>query len=142
MGQNMIAFKIGAKAIDLDVWGPPERLSAVTLAGEPIMHGKNLYSANGGQILSGIYEVTKGRFKVIYPFHEHATVLDGEVTLTDEAGNSVTYGPGDSWFCHQGEVVTWDVKDRLRKTFFVVTSDRFVTVAAEPTRPSSYQVAG
>ena len=40
-------------------------------------------------MLSGIYEVTKGKFKVIYPFHEHATVLDGEVTLTDEAGNSV-----------------------------------------------------
>ena len=103
------------------------------------MHGKNLYSSNGGQVLSGIYEVTKGRFKVIYPFHEHATVLDGEVTISDEA---VTYGPGDSWFCHQGEVVTWDVKDHLRKTFFVVTVDRFVTVAAQPSEPSRYQIAG
>ncbi|MBN9237740.1 MULTISPECIES: cupin domain-containing protein [Phyllobacteriaceae] len=138
----MIAFKLGAEAIGLDVWGPPENLSAVTLEGKPVMHGKNLYSSNGGQVLSGIYEVTKGRFKVIYPFHEHATVLDGEVTISDEAGNSVTYGPGDSWFCHQGEVVTWDVKDHLRKTFFVVTVDRFVTVAAQPSEPSRYQIAG
>ena len=138
----MIAFKIGTPTVTLDVWGPPERLSAVTLEGEPIMHGINLYTSANGQVLSGIYEVTKGKFKVIYPFHEHATVLDGEVTLTDEAGNSVTYGPGDSWFCHQGEVVTWDVKDRLRKTFFVVNANQFVTVSPLPIEPSRYRMAG
>jgi uncharacterized protein len=138
----VIAYKLKSDPISLDVWGPPERLSAVTLDGSPLMHGKNLYSSGNGQILSGIYEVTKGRFKVIYPFHEHATVLAGEVTLTDEAGNSVTYGPGDSWFCHQGEVVTWDVKERLRKTFFVVTADRFVTIVAQNFEQSHYQVVG
>ncbi|MDB5553522.1 MAG: protein of unknown function cupin 3 [Rhizobium sp.] len=138
----MIAFKLGTQAVELDVWGPPERLSAVTLEGEPVMHGTNLYSSANGQVLSGIYEVTKGRFKVIYPFHEHATVLDGEVTLTDEAGNSVTYGPGDSWFCHQGEVVTWDVKEKLRKTFFVVNANQFVTVSSLPVEPSAFRMAG
>jgi uncharacterized cupin superfamily protein len=138
----MIAFKLASNPVALDVWGPPEKLSAVTLEGAPVMHGTNLYSSAGGQILSGIYEVTKGKFKVIYPFHEHATVLDGEVTLTDEEGNSVTYGPGDSWFCHQGEVVTWDVKERLRKTFFVVTANQFVTVTAQPIEPSIHQLAG
>ena len=138
----MIAFKLGTQAVALDVWGPPERLSAVTLEGEPVMHGTNLYTSANGQVLSGIYEVTKGKFKVIYPFHEHATVLDGEVTLTDEAGNSVTYGPGDSWFCHQGEVVTWDVKEKLRKTFFVVSANQFVTVAPLPVEPSEFRMAG
>ncbi len=61
-------------------------------------------------ISSGIYEVTQGRFKVIGPFHEHATVLAGEVELSDEDGHAAVFGPGDSWFCHQGEVITWEVR--------------------------------
>lgn len=138
----MISYKIDAKNIDLDVWGPPEELAAVTLEGEPIMHGTNLYESRSGQVLSGIYEVTKGKFKVVYPFHEHATVLEGEVTLTDKEGNSVTYGPGDSWFCHQGEVITWEVNERLRKTFFVVTVDQFGAVPAERIVPSISRVVG
>ncbi len=139
----MIAFKLNEERIDLDVWGPPEKLSAVTLEGDPIMYGKPLYGTGEGPITDGVYEVTKGKFKVIYPFHEHATVLEGEVTLSDEAGNSVTYGPGDSWFCHQGEVITWDVKsERLRKTFFVVTADRFVAVAPNKFEDSDFRVVG
>ena len=138
----MISFKLDADAIELDVWGPPEELAAVTLEGEPIMYGIKLYNSGNGQILSGIYEVTKGKFKVIYPFHEHATVLSGKVTLTDKEGNSVTYGPGDSWFCHQGEVVTWDVKDRLRKTFFVVTVDQFGSIPPERIVQSVSRVVG
>jgi uncharacterized cupin superfamily protein len=139
----MIAFKLDGEPLKLDVWGPPERLSAVTLQGTPIMHGMNLYTSGGGSISAGIYEVTRGKFKVIYPFHEHATVLDGEVVLSDEAGNSATYGPGDGWFCHQGEVITWDVKsERLRKCFFVVTADRFVTVAPTKFGESPFRVVG
>ena len=96
-----------------------------------------------GRFRLGFYEVTRGKFKVIYPFHEHATVLEGEVTLSDENGNSVTYGPGDSWFCHQGEVITWNVRsERLRKAFFVVTADRFVTVAPAKFEESESRVVG
>ncbi len=139
----MIAFKLDGEKIDLDVLGPPERLSAVTLEGTPIMYAKSLYGTGETPVTAGIYEVTKGKFKVIYPFHEHATVLEGEVTLSDEAGNSVTYGPGDSWFCHQGEVITWDVKsERLRKSFFVVTADRFVVMAPNRFEDSKFEVVG
>ena len=139
----MIAFKLDGERIDLDVWGPPENLSAVTLEGTPIMHGRALFGDGEGPVSTGIYEVTRGRFKVIYPFHEHATVLEGEVVLSDENGNSATYGPGDSWFCHQGEVITWDVRsERLRKAFFVVTQDRFVSLTPGPAVASSFQVVG
>lgn len=115
----MIAYKLGTEPIDLEVWGPPENLSAVTVSGEPIMHGITLFrAASGAQ--TGVYEVTKGVFTIVYPFHEHATVLSGELEVTDRDGNSTIFGPGDSWFCHRGEVVTWNVlSDRLRKSFFV-----------------------
>jgi uncharacterized cupin superfamily protein len=137
----MIAYKLqGAAKPELEVWGPPERLSAVTLEGAPVMHGTFLYGSGEAALTSGIYEVTKGKFKVIYPFHEHATVLEGEVVLSDEEGNSVRYGPGDSWFCHQGEVITWDVQtDRLRKTFFVVTIDQGVSVRRQAIEPSGFR---
>jgi uncharacterized cupin superfamily protein len=136
----VIAYKIhGQTKPDLDVWGPPERLSAVTLEGAPVMHGTFLYGSAESVLTSGIYEVTRGKFKVIYPFHEHATVLEGEVILSDEEGNSVQYGPGDSWFCHQGEVITWDVRtERLRKAFFVVTVDPSVSIKRPAIEPSGF----
>ena len=59
----MISFKLDADAIELDEWGPPEELAAVTLEGKPIMYGIKLYNSGNGQILSGIYEVTKGRIQ-------------------------------------------------------------------------------
>lgn len=135
----MIAFKLGRERADLEVWGPPENLSAVTLEGNPMMHGVHLYGGANEVISSGIYEVTKGKFKVVYPFHEHATVVAGEVLLSDEQGNSVLYTPGDSWFCHQGEVITWDVKsDRLRKAFLVVTMPVHFAVTGIPVGPSEF----
>lgn len=139
----MIAFKASEPKQSLDVWGPPERLAAVTLEGAPIMHGVHLYGSGEEPLSSGIYEVTKGKFKVVYPFHEHATVLDGEVILSDEEGHSVLYGPGDSWFCHQGEVITWDVQtETLRKSFFVVNAPTHFTVAGSPVKSSGFAKVG
>ena len=44
----MISFKLNADAIELDEWGPPEELAAVTLEGEPIMYGIKLYNSGNG----------------------------------------------------------------------------------------------
>ncbi|WP_434390743.1 cupin domain-containing protein [Melittangium boletus] len=68
---------------------------------------------------SGIFEATAGKVEIVFPFTEHATILEGEVTLTDETGTTRTLGPGDSYFIRQGERILWDVKTpRLRKSFF------------------------
>ena len=62
---------------------------------------------------------TRGKVEVTFPFSEHATILEGEVILTDESGQTHTYRPGDSYFIKQGQVVIWDVKgERVIKSFF------------------------
>ncbi|MEP7351571.1 MAG: cupin domain-containing protein, partial [Sphingorhabdus sp.] len=54
--------------------------------------------------------------RMTYPFNEHAVVVEGSLTLTDEGtGEATTYGPGDGWFVEQGTTVLW-----------VIHSDRFV----------------
>ena len=73
-------------------------------------------------LASGIFEATPGKVEILFPFSEHATILEGEVTLTDEAGHTRTLKPGDSYFIRQGERILWDVKTpRLRKAFFNIT---------------------
>src|SRR5262245_35035029 len=36
-----------------------------------------------GNVTSGIFQATKGKVRIVFPFTEHATVIDGNVTLTD-----------------------------------------------------------
>ena len=59
--------------------------------------------------------------EVTFPFTEHATILQGEVTITDSTGQSHLYKAGDSYFIRQGQVIIWDVKDKqVIKSFFNV----------------------
>ena len=68
---------------------------------------------------AGVFEASAGKVSILFPFSEHATILEGEVTLTDEAGHSHTFKPGDSYFIHKGQRIIWDVKSpRVRKSFF------------------------
>lgn len=117
----MIAYKPGSSPIALT----PLSAKPEVLEGNPVEASARVVDApQGGPIRSGVYEVTKGKFQIVFGFHELATVLEGEVELIDEAGNAVTYGPGDSWFCCKGEKVIWNVKtERLRKCFFAVDPD-------------------
>ncbi|WP_436644007.1 cupin domain-containing protein [Microbaculum sp. FT89] len=117
----MIAYKAGGSKVALT----PLSAKPQIVEGDPIEASARVVdAAGGGPIRSGVYEVTRGRFVITFAFHELATVLEGEVELVDAAGNAVTYGPGDSWFCEKGETVTWNVRsERLRKCFMAVDPD-------------------
>lgn len=67
---------------------------------------------------AGIFESTRGKVEIDFPYTEHATILEGEVTITDKSGLSHTYRPGDSFLIKQGEIIIWEVKcERVRKSF-------------------------
>ena len=56
----------------------------------------------------GLYEATKGRFRVVYPYHEHSTVREGIIAITDEStGTTIEYGPGDSWIIAKNAPIIW-----------------------------------
>ena len=97
--------------------GAPEGLGGQVLEGNPQIFARIDYAK--GPVAAGLFKATTGRIKIFFPFTEHATILEGEVTLTDEAGNSHTYKPGDSYFIRQGSVVLWEVKGKqVIKSFF------------------------
>ena len=120
----MVPYKLRGDIGNLDPWGTPEDLGAETLEGTPQLFGRFDHGGLDTPFSAGVYEATRGKFKAPYPFSEHATVLEGEVVLTDSAGNSKTYGPGDSWFIEKGETIIWDIRsDSVRKSFLLRTSD-------------------
>jgi uncharacterized cupin superfamily protein len=102
--------------------GPPENLGGKTLEGKAEIFVQVDFKSGG--MTAGLFMATRGKVEVTFPFTEHATILEGEVLLTDESGQSHTYRPGDSYLIKQGQVVIWDVKgERVIKSFFNIVED-------------------
>jgi len=109
----------------LDLWGNPEAIGSETVEGDIKCAGSFDIGSPDAPVFGGQYSVTRGKYRVTYGFHEHATLLDGEVALTNEAtGETVVYGPGDSWIIAKGTPVLWDIRsDEARKSYIAVTVD-------------------
>ena len=106
----------------LDSWGTVADLGSEILEGECHALGKMVFGAPTDRVSCAYFGATRGRFRMTYPFNEHAVVLEGEVTLTNEAtGESRSYGPGEGWFVEKGTPVLWTVTtDRFVKNYFAV----------------------
>ena len=118
----MIVYSPDVAVSDSDLvdLGAPEGLSGKVLEGTPRISAR--FDLNERGITAGIFEATRGKVEITFPFTEHAMILEGEVTITDASGQAHTYRPGDSYLIRQGEVVLWDVRcERLRKSFFNIT---------------------
>ncbi|WP_375772480.1 cupin domain-containing protein [Archangium gephyra] len=97
--------------------GAPEALGGKVLEGTPEIFARIDYAK--GPVAAGLFKATTGKILIHFPFTEHATILEGEVSLTDEAGNSHSYKAGDSYFIRQGQVIVWEVKGKqVIKSFF------------------------
>ncbi|WP_395812082.1 cupin domain-containing protein [Archangium minus] len=119
--KKMIVYSTREKVDDSKfVWlGPPEAMGGQVLEGNPRLYGRIDY--NNGGVTAGIFKATKGKIRVTFPFSEHATILEGKVTITDESGQSHTFKEGDSYFIRQGQVVIWEVKGKeVIKSFYNV----------------------
>ena len=96
--------------------GSLENIGATVLNGEP--EGWVRYDFAGGDLNAGLFASSAGTVRYTFPSTEHATVLEGLATFTDEEGVSQTYGPGDSYFIAQGQVMTCSTDGRFVKSFF------------------------
>lgn len=91
--------------------GSVANLGAEVLAGNPEAKGSFLVGNPETNLAVAFFYCTKGSFRVDYPFSEHGTVLNGTVTLTNEAtGQKETYEQGDSWYINKGDVVVFDIE--------------------------------
>lgn len=122
--RRMIVYSTREKVDDSKfVWlGPVEAMGGQVLEGNPRLYGRIDYSKDG--VTAGIFKATKGKIRVTFPFTEHATILEGKVTITDESGQSHTFKEGDSYFIRQGQVVIWEVKGKeVIKSFYNVVEN-------------------
>jgi len=121
---QMIVYRAGERVPDSELFDlvPPEALGGTVLEGDPKISARIDYAA--GNLLAGVFQATSGKILIHFPFTEHATILSGEVELTDEWGNRAHLGAGDSYFITQGSVILWEVRGaRVQKTFFNRTTE-------------------
>ncbi|MFY8095330.1 MAG: cupin domain-containing protein [Niveispirillum sp.] len=118
----MLPIIPATKPATLDPWGTVADLGSEILDGDVKAFGRIVYGAPDGPVSCGWFSCTQGRFRMVYPFTEHATVIEGEVTLTDEkTGISHHYGVGDSWFIEKGTPILWHVQSPVfTKNYFAV----------------------
>jgi uncharacterized cupin superfamily protein len=110
---------------ELKPWGTPESLRGTTLEGQVRIFGLPILGDGRSELSAGWFAASQGRYRLVYPFHEHATLVEGELALTSEAtGQTVLYRPGDSWVIAKGEPVVWDIRsDRAVKHYLVSFHD-------------------
>ncbi len=120
----MIPFKLDQAFEPVDDWGIPEDAGATTLdGGRMAVGGKVLFGSLEGPVHGGLYEASRGRFRVKYPYHEHSTVREGRLAITDESTDTtIEYGPGDSWIIAMDAPIIWDVRtDKVLVSFLGTT---------------------
>ena len=121
---QMIVYRAGEKVPESELvdLGPPEGLGGIVLEGDPKISARIDYAA--GNLLAGVFQATRGEVQIHFPFTEHATVIEGAVTLTDETGQTVRLGPGDSYLIQQDSSILWRVMQSfVQKSFFNVVEE-------------------
>jgi len=98
------------------------------MAPERCLHGTpeqtlwNQFQDSSEQMLSGIWECTKGKWSADYASkNEFCHILSGKVVLTDAEGDSSTFSAGDSFVIPAGFSGTWEVLEPVRKLYVILT---------------------
>jgi uncharacterized cupin superfamily protein len=124
-GVGIDTYQIGTPVDDsnfVDVTSQIPALGGTVLSGNPTI--KIRFDAPpDGVTAHGVFEqLGSARIRIVFPFDEHIQVINGLLRITDSAGTTFQFGPGDSYFMAQGSIVTWDVvTPTFQKSFFDYT---------------------
>lgn len=119
---TLTAFRLADPIPDLDAWGAPEDIGATTLEGPIACSGLFTLGGPATPVFGGLFAAGRGRYRVTYAFDEHATLLEGELAITDETtGTTTVHGPGDGWIVATGTTVVWEIRsERVVKSWLGV----------------------
>jgi uncharacterized protein len=87
------------------------------------------FESPDGQFSTGLWASEPGEWRVNYTEQEYMRILEGKNFLTDAAGNSHEFGPGDEFVVPVGFQGIWQVVVATRKCF--------VTLEASAKPPAS-----
>lgn len=78
-----------------------------------------LHASASGEFNAGIYQSTRGKWRISYTEDEFCTLIEGRVRLTNDAGEIQEYAAPDSFIIPAGYQGTWESLSDVRK-FFVI----------------------
>jgi len=88
------------------------------IEGAPIARNFVLSRSADAAASTLIWDCTAGRFNWYYDIDETVYVLEGGVTVTDDAGVVHRLDPGDTAFFPAGSHAVWHVESYIRKVAF------------------------
>lgn len=94
---------------DLDGW--------VVTQGTPSMKTWVLNTSAAGDMMSGIWECTKGSYHATYTAYEYVVLIAGRITITPDGGTPVMVQAGDSFVVEPTFKGTWRIEEDVRKHF-------------------------
>jgi hypothetical protein len=109
---------IDGRTLDWDDFAPSEAVDPDwVVSGSVEEAGKALYASENHKFVVQVWECRTAVELNIdsYPVDEFATIISGEVELTDSQSVTRTYGAGDSFLIPKGFVGKWSQKGPLRK---------------------------
>lgn len=109
-----------AKTVDGELPEMPIEPSWI-LEGAPEARGRVLVQSADKLVSSGLWSCTAGVFKWEFGWDEFVHVLEGEVTVTEEDGETYTLRPGDTAHFPIGLKTRWQVPEFVKKVFTLRT---------------------
>lgn len=95
----------------------PARLSAGSP--EPGQYVRNAYTDATGRFFGGIWRSGVGSWRVSYTENELCVLTQGRVRITDDAGRSSTFGPGECFVMPAGFRGLWEVLEPAQKFYAI-----------------------
>lgn len=78
------------------------------------------FSAQNGQLSSGVWEATAGAFRShCAGYVEFCHIVEGSCRVVDVDGSVHCFGAGDSFVLPEGFAGHWEVDERVKKVFFI-----------------------
>jgi hypothetical protein len=85
----------------------------------PVQTVRNLFTDATGRFFSGAWSSTRGAWRVSYTENELCVLTQGSVRISDDAGRSWTFGPGDCFVVPAGFEGVWEVLEDARKFYAI-----------------------
>jgi len=85
----------------------------------PVQFVRNGFTDATGRFFGGIWRSSPGAWRVSYTENELCVLTEGRVRITDDAGHSWTYGPGDCFVMPAGFQGLWEVLESAKKFYAI-----------------------
>ncbi len=117
MGKNIADIVIYRESIAEVIEYSPD--AEKIISGNPAQKAENYYTDESGQFSTGIWHSEPGKVKINYTEDEYCMLTKGLVELTDAAGISRRFKPGDNFVIPAGFQGTWETIEPASK-FYVI----------------------